>query len=180
MGRDKASLCFAGQTLLERAAAIIAPLVNALYVSCRPERPYPGFSLVFDEISGAGPVAGIMAGLRLTGGDKNRRLLVIACDLPLLNDEILAPLLNPLPERKLARIYRNRATGYLEMGAALYSGAALPFFEQAVAQGYGKLGRILTPEALDIMILPEEWAWRFLNCNSPAELVQAELAENQG
>jgi len=87
MGQDKAWLELGGMPLVEHTSRRVLPLVDELIFSTnRPEPfepllkrlPLPA-QLVEDETSGAGPLAGMAAGLRVARFDL---VLVLAVDMP--------------------------------------------------------------------------------------------------
>src|SRR5690606_12623791 len=85
---DKALAMLAGQTLIARAAARLAPQVGRLVLSANgdPRRhALPGVDVVADEDeSRAGPLAGILAGLRWARAldDPPDALVSVAVDTP--------------------------------------------------------------------------------------------------
>ncbi len=85
MGQDKAMLQIAGETQLQRTVAL------AIAVGCEQilvSRNQPGF--IEDVYPEAGPLAGIQAALLHATASQ---CLVLAIDTPLLNPEVLMPLL---------------------------------------------------------------------------------------
>lgn len=90
MGRDKAWLPFGDETLLERVVRRVAPVVDDVVVAARVDQRVPGaFSVVRDPPGAAGPLAGIVAGLRALEAD---HVFVTACDAPLTSPALVARL----------------------------------------------------------------------------------------
>ena len=71
MGRDKATLEYAGETQLARAMRLLAHLVEHTFVSVRPDqRDDPeraGYDLIVDRVADRGPMEGIQAELEREG-----------------------------------------------------------------------------------------------------------------
>ena len=95
LGTDKAWLPAGGGPLVERLARRVLPLAGEILFSAnQPERyrvlaaslPIPA-QVVSDVYPGAGPLAGLHAGLRAAGHDL---VLVLATDMPLVNLTLLA------------------------------------------------------------------------------------------
>jgi len=87
MGRDKASLPFGDETLLERVVRIVAPLVDEVIVAAREDQEVPGdFVVVRDPPGHESPMAGLVAGLRVIRADL---VFVTACDAPLLTPPLV-------------------------------------------------------------------------------------------
>jgi molybdopterin-guanine dinucleotide biosynthesis protein A len=80
MGRDKALLEISGSTLIERAAALCAPLVGSVTLVGDPLR-YARFGLptLADRWPGAGPLGAIATALAAA---HQPWCLVLACDMP--------------------------------------------------------------------------------------------------
>ncbi|AGI25137.1 molybdopterin-guanine dinucleotide biosynthesis protein MobA [Pseudomonas sp. ATCC 13867] len=93
-GRDKGLLPWRGLPLVSYAAALIRPLSDDLIISCNrhPEEyaPYADRLVHDDSPDYPGPLAGIRAGLAVA---RHPHLLVLPCDAPLLDRELLERLL---------------------------------------------------------------------------------------
>jgi molybdenum cofactor guanylyltransferase len=81
MGSDKAALSLQGRTLLERAAATFDGIAVETLLACGATSRYEelGLPLVLDETEGAGPLAGLEAGLSRASTDW---IAALACDMP--------------------------------------------------------------------------------------------------
>jgi molybdopterin-guanine dinucleotide biosynthesis protein A len=79
MGRDKANLPTGAGTLLERIVERLSPVVDEVVVAGGPSLSIPEGRWVPDARSGAGPLAGMAAGLAAVSFDL---AWVVACDLP--------------------------------------------------------------------------------------------------
>lgn len=93
LGRDKALLVVNGETLLARALRIVAEVTTEQLVIGPPERreQAPDVRVLADELPGSGPLGGIYTALRAASHDY---LLVVACDMPFLNRDLLRYLLS--------------------------------------------------------------------------------------
>jgi len=92
MGRDKASLRFGSETMVERATRIVMEVVSDLIVVTRPGTSFSGLPgrIVHDPVADLGPLAGIVAGLSASHSDLN---LIVACDMPLVRPAVLRRLI---------------------------------------------------------------------------------------
>ncbi|HET9260838.1 MAG TPA: molybdenum cofactor guanylyltransferase [Acidimicrobiia bacterium] len=86
MGRDKADVAVTGETMLERVAQAIGPVVGRT-VLLGPDRP--GWECWPDAFHAQGPLAGIATALARTTSD---RVLLVAVDQPFLRTETLRSL----------------------------------------------------------------------------------------
>src|ERR1700761_525020 len=94
MQRDKAALAYHGRTQLEWAVALLKPHVDRVFVSVRPDQTKDPVRAQFDQIvdtrEDVGPIAGIMAA---QANHPQVAWLVLACDLPFLDDSTLTTLI---------------------------------------------------------------------------------------
>lgn len=173
MGADKAAIEFDGETLLGRAWRLLSGLVSPAWVCCAPGRPRPGYPCLMDEKEGDGPARGVAAALRAARARGAGRVLILACDLPLLTRELLAPLLDaPARPGTLATVYASAATGRAEMLVGVYGVAALPHIQAGLAAGERSLFRLIAPERLERLTYGPGAGACFLNCNSMADLAR--------
>ena len=130
MGKDKGSLPFHDETMLERSVRIVRTIADDVIVVARSDQQVPiGVTIVHDPISDLGPLAGIAAGLAASTSDLN---IVVACDMPLIKTQVLERLLSLIDDHDacvavadghasaLCGIYRSRIA--LEAQALLNSG----------------------------------------------------------
>lgn len=174
-GRDKRTLVVDGRTIFERQVEVLAPRVAEILVSARA--PVAGYRTVRDARPGAGPLAGIAAGLAATA---TRWLLVVAGDMPWIAGAVIDQLLacaaapreaavdavgiriGPLPEPLLC---------------VLRVATARPEVERRLATGRYKASELLTGDGLAVTWL-DEGALRSVdpelrslrNVNTPADL----------
>jgi molybdenum cofactor guanylyltransferase len=92
MGRDKARMDLDGHSLLERAAATLCELTPDVRLASGRAARYAdlGFEEVLDRCPGAGPLAGLEAGLARAGAGY---VLVLPVDMPRVRAADLATLL---------------------------------------------------------------------------------------
>lgn len=88
MGMDKAFLKVEGRRLIERSVSALERVFSEVIIAGDPE-VYGGLSdqVVKDSFEGAGPLAGIHAGLTFASHDQ---VFVAACDLPFIDGEMAA------------------------------------------------------------------------------------------
>ena len=95
MGKDKALLELACTSLIRRALAVVQPLVDELVIGTGEASRYPelGIECVLDVVPGAGPLAGLCAGLELAEARGHEWIAVLACDTPRLEVDLFRVLL---------------------------------------------------------------------------------------
>ena len=136
MGQDKAALAYAGRTQLERAMALIGPHVERAWVSVRSEQhadPLRArFAQIADRQRDVGPVAGILAAQET---HPQAAWLVLACDLPLLDEATLAQLVAARVPQAVATAYRSSHDGLPEPLCAIYEPRSHALLESYVGSG---------------------------------------------
>jgi molybdenum cofactor guanylyltransferase len=170
MKRDKAALQYDGRKQLDRAFELAARHVDRVFVSVRaaqiddPARSH--FPLIVDSVAGEGPIVGIRSAL---AARPDVAWLVLACDLPFLNDAALGQLLAERDPASNATAYRSAHDGLPEPLCAVWEPRAAAELEAYQAAG-GKCPRkflirhsakIIEPrdrQALDNVNTPDEYA----------------------
>lgn len=188
MGRDKALLRLppacadasrpeTAQTLLARAFALVSDLVSPAYVACAPGRCYAGYPCLEDSHAECGPAAGILTGLAMAAACGRRALLVVPCDMPLLQGVML---------RRLLEAHARRPTGTLvtlyeapaarpQMLPGVYAAGAAPAFRQALESGEHALQRIIpVAERCALPVTAGELPF-LVNCNTPEDLAALDV-----
>jgi molybdopterin-guanine dinucleotide biosynthesis protein A len=170
MGEDKAALPYAGRSQLERAMTLLAPHVARAYVSVRRDQKAEPvraqFAQIEDRLDDAGPIAGLLAA---QARHPEVAWLVLACDLPLLDESTLTHLLAARDPAALATAYRSSNDGLPEPLCAIYEPGSRGALEQHVASGEYCPRKFLlkagvhlieepNPRALDNINTPQEYA----------------------
>jgi molybdenum cofactor guanylyltransferase len=172
MGQDKAALIHPdGRSLARRCCDLLREVgCESVVLSLRQDQEIPAaldqFEIVRDsEGTSHGPMAGIISGMRL---HPDSDWLIVACDLPRLDVATLEHLISSkLPEDPFLA-YRSESDGLPEPLCALYSAAALPVLEQALADDLRCPRKVLirndcrlldpvSQRALDNANTPQDW-----------------------
>ncbi len=143
MGRDKLSLHVGGQSLLQRTLDLMRTLFSSILVSVQTPRDDIDAPQVCDEIPGAGPLAGLCAGLQHA---TTSWVFAVAADMPYLLPEVI--------ERLAERRARHQAVVPVINGqpyplTAFYAVSALPALRGILARP-GKPGLIKALPELNI------------------------------
>ena len=168
MGRDKSLLRLgeeAAPTLLERSVALLGPLCEQVWVSCRAGQTYAGQCCVPDILSASGPICGVHAALVRAREAGIPAVLALSCDMPLMHAGMLRRLIAAFaasPRQSLMTAFM-APNGWTESLAAIYRVEAVSFLEAAVAQGHFKMREHYRTED----------ARAFFNVNTPQDLQQA-------
>ena len=137
LGRDKALLSVNGETLLQRALRTLAEVTSRQLVVGPPERrTQAGAAMVVsDAFPDSGPLGGIYTALQAADAD---RVLVVACDMPFLNVELLRYLCDQTDDYD---VVLPRVGGRGEQLHAVYGRACLEPIRRRLERGDLKIDR---------------------------------------
>lgn len=168
MGQDKALLEQAGTPQLSATFQLLAPHVQSCFISLRndqTEEPLRArFPRLIDEHEGIGPAAGLLAAHRAY---PTAAWLVLACDLPRLDEVTLAALVQARDEYHVAVAYRSAYDDLPEPLCALWEPAALERLDAQVRAGRHSLREVL--RSPDVRLLPAPLNGALDNINTPEE-----------
>jgi molybdopterin-guanine dinucleotide biosynthesis protein A len=168
MQRDKATLAYHGRTQLEWAVSFLKPHVQRVFVSVRPDQVNDPIRARFDQIvdtqENLGPIAGIMAA---QAKYPNVAWLVLACDLPFLDDGTLDTLIAARQPHRLATAYRSSHDVLPEPLCAIYEPASREPILAHVASGKNCPRKFLINS--DVHLLDEPNPHALDNVNTPDE-----------
>lgn len=170
LGQDKTRIIINGQTLLERMLSLAEEFCKETFCVGRDARNQGIHSpWMLDQIPGIGPMGGILTALQKL----NTPCLVLACDLPKVNREIIERLIKHRnlygKDKHMTTFYQER-TGFIEALVSIYEPRCTDLLLASLKQGCYKLSRAV-PYAYRCHITygPEEEEY-FFNINYPHDL----------
>ncbi len=174
LGRDKVCEPLSGRSFLAHTAELLLELCPEVYVSGRDAGPLAAElgakpPWLPDDVPGCGPMGGILTCLQRL----QRPLLVLACDLPLMDADTLRTLVaawRNRPPHAVMTTFQQVETGYIESLAAVYEPEAAPLLQEAVDQSMFKLSRAVPAEKRCHISYSQDQALPFFNINYPADL----------
>jgi molybdopterin-guanine dinucleotide biosynthesis protein A len=164
MGRSKALLPVQGTTLVEWLAGRLKPSFQELLVAAgEPAQLPPGLRghFVADQRPGAGPLAGIEAGLAAAS---HPTMVVVACDMPYVTPALARGLVAAAAGHDAAVPRFGRRP---EATCAAYRRSARDAISAALDEGRNRASEAL--DAIDVNWLEELDAALFVNLNTPAD-----------
>ena len=151
-----------GESIITRQLRVLAPLVAETVIS---GAEVAGHRSVHDAVTGAGPLAGIAAGL---AASTTPWLLVVACDMPYLTTELLSQMIAATGEACDA--VGVRARGLPEPLLCVLHAATRRVIDARLAARRYKASGLLTDEGLRVAWLDDPDPHALVNINSPADL----------
>jgi molybdopterin-guanine dinucleotide biosynthesis protein A len=175
MGVDKAAIDIGGMTLLERAVTRLRAVCDPVLIAPGDLDHRAGADLsVVDAMPDAGPLAGLVAALRLS---PHHLLAVVAVDLPWLDPALLRLLAGRIGAHDAAVCETDRGVEPLH---AVYARTALAAAEAALRGPDRSLGGLID-HIRALRVAEPEWraagiSQRFTrNVNTPADLAELSL-----
>lgn len=177
MGHDKALLRRDGRTQLSRTVDLLGRHVERVFVSTRPDQAddpeRQRFPQIVDRHSEIGPVAGILSALEEY---PEVAWLVLACDLPNVDDATLAFLLGNRADAEPFTAFVSSHDSLPEPLCALYRPNALPIVKSFVDAGTICPRKILIRSDTKLLEQPNPAALD--NVNTPDDLARAGMKMN--
>jgi molybdopterin-guanine dinucleotide biosynthesis protein A len=164
MGRPKALLPVGATTLIESIVTRLAPEFDHLLVAVGDPGSVPDrlrTHLVRDLHPGAGPMAGVEAGLAASPFDL---VVAVACDMPAVTPSLLRRLVTEAGGRSAVV---PRVDGRPEPACAAYRRTALEPISTALERGRLRAADVLND--LDVRWLDDEDRAQFVSLNTPED-----------
>jgi molybdopterin-guanine dinucleotide biosynthesis protein A len=180
MGRDKALLEVGGETLLQRAVALVrgaggTPIVVG---RLRPPEQISGARQIDEASSGGRPACGPLMALRWGLAEcGTERAMALACDIPFITADLIHYL---LAQSEGVDAVVPRCGDLLHVLAAVYMRDCLPAIDRRLAAGHRSVHRLI--DDLNARIVEEDELARFGgarlldNINTPEQLARAQAA----
>ena len=182
-GRDKAMELVAGVPMLHRAIRALEPVTDdVVVISCHHVQVPKGIRVLPDARHGHGPLGGLHAALLEAEARELHGVLLLGCDLPLVDERVLAAIVAQLgTSLATSSAAAPSRTGGVEPLCAVYGCVALPLVAERLDGtdlSMHSLFRALEGRELDLASLGLLNDETFLNVNTPEDLVKARLHQN--
>jgi len=169
-GSDKAAFEVGGRTLLARTVELLQPILANVFVSVRADQTDDAlrnaFPLIVDDEPGLGPAGGLLAAHRQ---HDDVAWLVVACDMPGLDERTVRNLVQSRDARRAATAFRSPVDGIVEPLCAIYEPATLARFARREQAGQGLSPRDLLAGS-DVEFVELADAAALANVNTPPDL----------
>ncbi|MBV6441431.1 MAG: molybdopterin-guanine dinucleotide biosynthesis protein MobA [Haliscomenobacteraceae bacterium CHB4] len=178
MGQDKAEMAYHGHPQWRHLHSLLEKNGLEVYISCREEQAalFAGQQVVTDTFTSLGPFGAILSAFR---HDPDAAWVVLACDLPLFDEETLQFLLRHRDSSALATAFRQVAalsglpddaaesTGFPEPLVAVWEPRSYARLLNFLAQGVSCPRKVLINSDTHLLDVPRPEA--LANVNTPEE-----------
>ncbi len=168
MGLDKGAIAWHGTEQRYYMADMLKGFCSEVYISCRAEQQASvgdHYNTLPDTFTGLGPYGAILSAFR---EQPDAAWLVVACDLPLLDQQTLAQLTSQRNPAAIATTFQSPHDGYPEPLITVWEPKSYPLLLSFLAQGYTCPRKVLLNS--DISLLQPEHPNALQNVNTPEEL----------
>jgi molybdenum cofactor guanylyltransferase len=176
MGRNKSLINRPdGLRQIDYIASLAKKFCDEVYLSLKDADAFEtDLSIITDLHPGEGPVAALEAAAVICDGP----LLVLGCDLFLLDEKTISHLIENTDPNALATSYRNRIDGRAEPLCTIYQSNALKLAAKALADGQRCARHFLESLEPKLLDLPAPAALD--NANTPHELDECFIKLTEG
>lgn len=176
MGQDKALLVRHGQSQLAYLTELLGQVTERVFVSTRSAQQHDEersrYDQIIDRYENIGPMAGILSALEEHPGVD---WLVVACDLPNIDESTLRLLLEQRSEELPFTAFRSSHDGLPEPLCAVYRAGSDVILRKFVADGVVCPRKVLLRSATELLDQPDPGALD--NINTPDDLEQSILGQ---
>ncbi|HEX4373855.1 MAG TPA: NTP transferase domain-containing protein [Puia sp.] len=173
MGRDKSTIAWHGKEQQYYLADLLKSFCAAVFISRRGEVQNEKdlyYKILVDSYTGIGPYGAILSAFR---SQPDVAWLVVACDLPLIDKNILSYLLENRDETKIATTFKSPFDGLPEPLITIWEPKSYEVLLSYLSNGYTCPRKVLI-KSDDANILQPPNADLLMNVNTPEDLAKAE------
>jgi molybdopterin-guanine dinucleotide biosynthesis protein A len=169
MGFDKGTINWYGKEQRYHVVDLLKKHCDEVYISCRDKEQQeeidPQYTSLTDTFTGLGPFGAILSAFRQ---QPNRAWLVVACDLPLVNERVIQSLIDNRNPSSVATAFKGIDNGFPEPVITIYEPKSYHTLLQFLAQGYTCPRKVLINS--DTTLLESSDTEALTNVNTPEEL----------
>ena len=176
MGTPKEKLNWNGKEQQFFAADLLKPFCEEVFISCRHDQleELENYTMLPDTFLGMGPLSGILTALR---SDREKAWLVVACDLPLLDEKTLEYLIQNRNPEKLATTFKSPFDGFPEPLITIWEPKSYPALLEFLGNGMTCPRKVLINRETEI--LESSFPEKLMNVNTPEDKEKAEELLNK-
>lgn len=156
MGTDKSQLSYHEKPQWQYLYDLLLPFCQKTFLSCRENQKEDfGKEIVLIDPYAIGPIGGIISAFQQ---DSNEAWLVVACDMPFVNEKTVEFLIQHRKTAQIATAFQNPKTQLPEPLLTIWEPAAYPFLIEAHTKGQRSPLRILQHFDVNLIKCPQpDW-----------------------
>lgn len=171
MGLPKDRINWHGKEQRYYLADILAHFCDKVYISCRQDQACDldsNYKFINDVYSDIGPLGGVLSAFQFK---PKQGWLVVACDMPFLDEDCFEFLIKSRNAGKIATAYQNPNDNLPEPLITIWEPKSYPILNNYLDSGNTSLRKILINN--DTLIIKSLKPEMLLNINTPEEMLRA-------
>lgn len=173
MGADKGTLQFHGKDQRDFAVDLLKSHQLKTYLSVREEQDVAVENKILDKFIGLGPFGAICSAFQ---DNPDTAWLVIATDLPFVNDAVIRELLKHRNPSKVATTIKGKDKQFPEPLITIWEPKSYPLLLNYLGQGYSCPRKVLINSDVEIVEIDDHF---IRNINTPEEFKAAHKEINE-
>lgn len=170
MGRDKGAINYHGKPQREHIADLLSEVCDEVYLSVLPSSTIDTqYTKLEDSFMGLGPYGGLLSAFR---HDPNAAWLALACDVPLVDQQVLKLLTEQRDTSKFATCFHSPATGHPEPMITIWEPRMYQRLLYFLSIGYSCVRKVLINSDINELEAPNPAV--LTNVNTPEEYEQVQ------
>ena len=166
MGKDKTQLEYYGKSQLDHTVELLEKNLLKTYVSVAVGQTSEKYDYIQDRFVDLGAFGAVCSAFQY---DPNKAWLVLAADLPFVNNDLIQLLLKRRNPTKVATAVKGRSKEFVEPLITIYEPKAYPKLLSYLAQGYSCPRKVLINSDVEVIEVDDEL---IRNINTPEEYQQ--------
>ncbi|WP_139958931.1 molybdenum cofactor guanylyltransferase [Flavicella sediminum] len=163
MGTDKGLLDYHGEPQRDFMVRLLESQGIETFVSVRGHQKIETHKTISDAFVGLGPFGAICSAFMK---DPNKAYIVLATDLPFVNEALVQELLSKRNSKKIATAIKGKSKDFMEPLVTIWEPKAYPILLQYLAQGYSCPRKILINSDVEVVEVTDDL---IQNINTPEE-----------
>lgn len=170
MGKDKGEIHYYNTSQRKYLYYILSHHCQSTFISCNEEQSKHIIDtpIIKDVYENIGPLGGILSAFQI---NSNTAWLVVACDLPFVNDETIVYLINHRNPSKMATVFWDIENKFPEPMITIWEPCAYSVLLQLVKQGYHSPRKALINADVEILNAPDPLVLKNVNTTEEYEEV---------
>ncbi len=168
MKKDKGSIVYHKKVQREHIADVLALFCDDVFISCRKEQDLTSsYPLLLDRYDNIGPMSALLSAFE---AKPSHAWLIMACDMPLMDEENIAFLIKNRNRHKIATTFQHPISKQIEPFATVWEAESYPILKHYFKEGNKSPVRFLKENNIQT-IFPKHSA-ALLNINHPEERLE--------
>jgi molybdopterin-guanine dinucleotide biosynthesis protein A len=172
MGSDKTVMAWHGQEQRYYLADMLGELCEDVFISCRAEQTHDidnNYKVLTDQVEGKGPLGAILTAFNAY---PDKAWLVIASDLPLLDEDTITYLVNNRDPNCIATTFESPHDGLPEPLITIWEPAAFEAIQSLFQKNISCPRKVLMRNLEQVKIIKPNNPQALLNANTPDDAAQ--------